>query len=204
MLPTSPARNLYCYHYRAYEARTTGAPGSYGKKHIPRWDGGRDSSGRNFKPVWPKLEAIATAQGVNLATLMEATFATANVHVPFPPTQVASVRGLTTCQQYRGVAASEAAIRLSCERHTFLMAAERVVRLQQLPTSMAAKQALVDSGNTLSPLFRYCASHSMGDAALTARFEAAAADELARSWFALTNGWKEFIPAEISQRAASI
>ena len=170
---------------------------------MPCWDGGRDNRGKAHKPVWPKIAAMAAGE-IRLATLMEAAFHEPKGFRPPLPNMIPAATGLAAYRHYRQHGEKWARDRLDGYRKEFSLAAGRASRLQGIPPGAAAKQVLRDPSAGLSPLFRHCTAIAGGALPLALEYEALAADELARSWFALSAGWGDYIPNELRRKAATI
>lgn len=82
------ARRVYCSYMNRYLYLTTGNPSSYGSKVIPHYDGtstGRPRpgeaivhrSGRDYKPVWPKIANSAIKNDLSVIELIRSQFESA-------------------------------------------------------------------------------------------------------------------------------
>jgi len=84
---TIEARRVYCAFARKYFKTNKGIISDYGSKHLPHYDGtstekpkyGRaivHKSGKDYKPVWPKIAKSADSNGLTVIELIRAQFDT--------------------------------------------------------------------------------------------------------------------------------
>jgi hypothetical protein len=59
-------RSLYCFYRCQFVVRTTGRDCDFGSRPIPRYDGGTDSDGRHYQPVWPRLTRFILEKELDL------------------------------------------------------------------------------------------------------------------------------------------
>lgn len=111
------ARRVYCMFMRDCLQRSTGKRSSYGAGVMPAYDGtstGRPrpgeaithKSGRDYKPVWPKIAKCAQSNDVTILELVRAQFSTVNGLAP-SATACSSQRAATTAVAFRDSAKQE-------------------------------------------------------------------------------------------------
>ena len=154
------ARRVYCMFMRRYLLRSKGQSSNYGSAPLPHYDGtssGRPRpgeavlhrSGKDFKPVWPKIAKCAQTNKLSVIELIRSQF----------DTSISGAPGAQACHSSR--AASMALRRRDPERQeTFnlmdsyksVMGIELAKSMPHLKTGDAFIDVIISSGT--SPLFK--------------------------------------------------
>jgi hypothetical protein len=193
-------RELYCIARRRHEAKQ-GKVSEFGEDEIPRWDGGMDSNGREYQPVWPKVVAFCMKHGLDPATLVKAIFD--NNQSPHPPVPT-SLYGTTALSLYSTQALSERLL-IKHELSTYTNQANKYfvsfsVREKAEP-ALAWRLVVEENPPLLSPLFRYCLAVKAGFDDLADKYRDAAMHEYFWAKDAYDEVWSEWIPEELRMLA---
>jgi len=92
----SQVRNIYCICYRDFSNDP-----EYGRKHMPRWDGGETAHGSTHRPVWPRIAAVIVAQDADPLQFIRAQFVGVRRATPPRPNQLYNEEAVARWQNYR-------------------------------------------------------------------------------------------------------
>jgi hypothetical protein len=194
-------RTAYILAYRRHHLAHTGAPTSYGRGPIPRWDGGEDASGRHYRPVWFDLARVALANEVAPHDLVEACFSAWGDKLPPRPTNLKDPLVVRRAQRRPGAAAEELRTALAIQTTVWRGATDELIRHYQFAEDVAAGMALRDGTLEMSSVFRYCMGFAAGDTTVTSVFEEGAARQYACRRAAYDAAWDALIPPPLKALA---
>lgn len=193
------ARSLYVFHRRAAEEAITGEPCRIGSKTVPAWDGGVDRNGRRHKAAWPKVAALIAKVDADPAVYVEAAFASRVSGPPPQPNMLLGEAAVERFNRYVDESPRRARDLLRIESDAFVAAVYSAERRYGLDVEEAAVTALRDPVNGLSPLFRVATATRGGASEAVVVFRQAALLQLAVRRHALTVGWGDLVPLDLSR-----
>lgn len=194
-------RTFYVLAFREHELRKRGVLSDYGSRPIARYDGGKDSAGYTFKPLWPKVAEFVLANGLDGQTLVNAVFRSWDETKPPPPNLLLSRRVLSDYAAYAEFERHELANLLNSYQVRFQT--EVYVRQKQTgrDTEAAAAAVIEDGLCSFSPLFRYCMAEAAGHARLAAKFHDSAFQQYLLRRTGYDQTWGDVIPAQLRTEA---
>ncbi len=196
-------RWLYVCARRQFN-KAQGKPTSYGADVIPQWDGGQDSMGRTFKPIWPKIAKFFRAHDLDPAECVTAAFAAAKHGTPPNPTALCDTKliGIKDAM-YELLRERLYAQRVSCEQQLAVLVSRAKAYLH-FDEPEAVKHVLTAESSQFDALFRYCAGVRMGLQPTVERYHEAA---LARYFWVprlFDEVWGDWIPESLRQEAQTV
>jgi hypothetical protein len=195
-------RTYYILEYRRHvESKQGGAPCTYGCHPIPQWDGGVDAEGRvHDRPIWFEIVRYALSHAINPILLVRGTFRQWSSRRPPFPNQFANALSL---QRARALTDPPVVFsdNLKLEDHRFKSAVTLHQLYNHMDVEAAARRALHDPTNDLSPLYRYCVGKLGGADDVAARFKQEAFRMYVFDRETYDAAWGERIPQEL--RAAA-
>jgi|JI10StandDraft_1071094.scaffolds.fasta_scaffold21844_4 hypothetical protein len=155
-------RRLYCMQYR----QTKPSSSDYGEHPIARWDGGIDSAGKVFKPVWPKLAELVVDGQLDPYAFIRRGFAVYRTKATPPtPSQLQSEAVLSEYRRYKATIVAD--LRDYWDRECLELDMRRRVLLATISNvseHAATITALLDTPTPTgdAAMFRYVAAAIMG------------------------------------------
>lgn len=149
-------------YYRIFTGK-----GSYGRKPIPKWDGGEDQHGNQHKPVWPKIAQFILNIGADVETFVEAQFLAPRVDRSPYPTSFYNDAAIARYHQYQRVKLPDIADRFRAELLSITTTATCFIAGLQWSEERAVATAVCDQLQVVaSPLTRYFFGVAAGCAAV--------------------------------------
>lgn len=202
-------RDAYIINRTAADT-TVGLAGRY--KPAPVFDGGKSRSGKEYKPVWPKIARFMLKHRLCPYVATQALFSQfAEAGRPPFPTHVASDKRLKlyrTAQKHvaEGVKASLMS-NIGYARSRVLVAQSKDGGSRKDITA----RVILDGEGVLSDLFCYCLARSEGLDKLAEQFEAAAVIQFLAAEEAYRKHWRQWLPEDflslvrqVSQRSGRL
>lgn len=197
-------RTLYVLNYRRQEAVKFGTPGMYGAKRMPRWDGGADSSGRKFKPVWPRIAQHLQSIDGDPERYIAAQFMDLGLDTPPFPNMLASAAATKKYREFARTFEQRLKQELLAQHGYLLMEIERLTRIRGLSETDATLTALADPLVSLSGLYRYCIAERIGERTLAERFHDGALPQYFCVATTYDRAWGDFIPGGLRDEVAKL
>lgn len=186
-------RQHYILQHRHYVETHGGGPCNYGQHPMPRWDGGVDSAGRKYRPVWYGIVRYALENGVSPLTLIRETFRSWRSATPPYPNMFTNPAALSRARAATG-AYQDVRDNLRLAHDIFRAAATTNHLVYGLDLERAARRALHDTYNDLTALYRYCMGVKGEAADVAERFHEAALTEYIIDRQAYDAAWGDLIP----------
>jgi hypothetical protein len=195
-------RTYYILEYRRHvETKQGGGPCTYGSQPIPRWDGGRDGQGKVYdKPVWFDIVRYALSNSISPILLVRGTFREWKSPTPPFPNQFANALSLRRARMLAD-AYTVYSENLKMEDHRFKAATTVHQLYDKMDVEAAARRALNDPTNELSPLYRYCVGTIGGADDVAERFKQEAFRMYVFDREAYDATWGDRIPDELRKAA---
>ena len=168
-------RSIYCAEYR----RACPAAATYGDEEIPHWDGGRDSFGRNHRPIWPRLADFFMQHQLDPIVYIQAAFALRRGRTPPAPNTLTHGDILSHYYQITAERSSEIAESWHRQREVVQTEIWALKRLYPAQTDRAIQVTAICDRHRVQagPLLRYCMATEFGLHELAADFLRQAAVE---------------------------
>jgi hypothetical protein len=149
-------REVWFTAWRWHHYHTTGRRSNFGRSYIPRWDGGLDTAGRQYQPLWPRVAAFLAENGVtDIRTFVQAMFDDSRT----PPPDPSVLLSASTLASYRKCPdpTRRVADALRVQKNEYGRALHQA-RLFYPDPSTARLAVLLDRSVSLSALFRFLAA----------------------------------------------
>jgi hypothetical protein len=192
-------RRAWVAAVRRMHERNSGRPSGY--KSQPRWDGGTDSAGRFYQPVWPRLVSAALAAGVDPAELVDTLFETWPSDTAPLPTMLVSPDNLRAHQRRQTKRRAFVQAAAPAEEAAWRSAVWAVSQTQPDPEAVT-RFVLNDLSVQVSPAFRYAMARAAGMTDLAARWRDQAVCQVARDLAYYKEFWNKLLPRDLTEDAA--
>ena len=176
-------------------------------RSCPRWDGGEDpSSGKEFKPVWPKIIAAAGRENVDPVRLISAVFLYAVGPRPPEPLECCTEKALAYLKQtlkeggdqIRGSLASNREVEYQVVAFSLPVGGAS----SQEELNLACRKAVGSVSAALSPIYRVCRAAQLSDKQLFSQYFQTALRQYVADQPVYDDVWGDFIPQELKDAAA--
>ncbi len=190
-------RRAYIRNRKHFIGAVEGEPSSYGDKSLNKWDGKKTAYGVQHKPVWPNITKEVSNITDDYEGYVNAQFQllSAITHKIAPP-QPNQLLCNTARLNYKNHVAHAPQFynnKLKSEHNTFDMESDRIDDWYGVASDEAAwEMILSNTGNGLSPLFRFCVAYS--EDLSYEIFQTEALDQLLLDPRSYLDYWKEIIP----------
>ncbi len=171
----------------------------WGNHPIPRYDGGADASGRNFKSVWVKLARFVVANGLNPDLYIRAQFR-GRIASPPEPTQLMSSGALSVYHQTTANRIALCSARFLAQKTRYFLEVQALGAGRQVVRCSDDQINLSVLGNLslpLSALFRYCLGVRGEREIIIHRFRNEATIQYIGDQEAYDQVWGTWIPDEL-------
>ena len=201
------ARSVYCECVRDWEA-ARGRESEFGSSPVPRYDGGRDASGKLHDTIWPRLATYLVQNGCEISGFIRCQFACANPARRPEPKLMMTSEAMANYARYRAGLADDLKCQLHVEVGNARLGLLKVRHLQKVLgwTEHQAHVSLVmDAALNISPLMRYALACQFNELASAARWLPEAARQYLECPAAYDAVWGEkYINAQLRQQATGI
>lgn len=181
----------------------------YGRGRIPRWDGGRDRNGRNYKPVWPELAVFFVSNGYDPERMISLCFNNWQQSRPPTPRDLMSDWAV---HKYKKSESTESSVEVTTLKRRFAS------YFDELKSRIACELSLTSAtGRTneqvaetllldivsyrASPLFRYCMASELSLPKVAEAFLAEALEEYVHNRQVYEAAWGAVIPDALRNQA---
>ncbi|MBR0192814.1 MAG: hypothetical protein IJQ31_12210 [Thermoguttaceae bacterium] len=138
-------RHVYYYMYNGFHKTY------YGRNTYPLYDGGKDRSGRNHRPLWPKLVAKLKEHDIDITHYLETVMEKHHIDRPQETVLPEYIREyVETLKNYSGIRKS-----MEIEERFLIDKARMRMHDYKLEFTDAAKRILGDLTIDASPLAKY-------------------------------------------------
>lgn len=194
-------RDLWVVEYRDYELRTKGKATGWGSRHMNQWDGGQNTtSGKSYKPVWPKIAEFCLAYDLEPETLLHALFYRRVDYPPMPN----QAHGADALDKYRNYTAPGTNLEIKTELiHAFESQKQRALSdvftkktYYKLDESTAWRVTIASDDKSLTPLFRFCVAKNQGWEDVAEQYVAQATKQYKRFADLYDEVWGDWIPMD--------
>jgi hypothetical protein len=152
-------RAVWVEEYRAHRQRATGRPSGYTPG--PSWDGGRDASGRDHKPLWPRVaDFVIRNEVTDPAAFVRAQFPPGLTRPPYP-NLLTTAQALLNYREFRPRLVEGLRLALASQAHEFRRKAASACTLYGR-SRRALEHVLGDANAGLSALFRFAVARREG------------------------------------------
>jgi hypothetical protein len=171
-----------------------------------RFDGGEDSDGKTFSPVWPKIAQFMVRHGLDPRTCIRKRFEKSMGYNPPWPNQIAVASYLDL---YRGISEvlteEEVALGFRLDKEYCRIAATdgRYDRKDK-SSEWKWKAILLDFTLSISPLMRYCLAKELKLESVAAQLEMRAVSQYVKAPNAYNKVWGKAITDELRQYSTEI
>jgi len=183
---------------RLFHQRKHGGISKYNSN--PMWDGGYDvKTYRNYsKPIWNDIVALHKAEDVSTDAVIFYVFKHWMSDQAPTPRELLNIHNVKNARNMWQEDCHAIRVRLTSDRNKLLSARWQVLQTTPDP-EQAAKIALNDAGNSLSPLFRYCVALKMGHDDIAERWKKAAEIQFLKSPMAYVSDkeWGDLLPSDV-------
>jgi hypothetical protein len=171
---------------------------------MPHWDGGVDAQGRHHPPLWPKLAGEILDQGLDPEDLVRACFHGRSPEHPPYPNQLMTAATLEKYEKRRASKVDELRLELRLQGqqadhhfHTRMCA-------NGWDSTRAWAYTLMDLGNGLCPLYRYCGAVLEGRTQIAAFWHDRALEDYLDCRVEYDLVWGAHIPDGLRQEADAL
>lgn len=164
-------RGHYCFAVRWFYEQRTGQVSYYGRRRIPKWDGGTDEAGKKHVPYWPKLAIGCLESRLQPRRLVKVLFQRHEGSTPPFPTQLLSDNNRRAYAEYQKGEIESVRLELALQQQVFATSMSHYVHTYRKTPELAAKLALVDSDQDWLPVFAYIQAKELGIKDLAAEWK---------------------------------
>lgn len=193
-------RDIWIAEVRRHNQVNTGKPSNY--LPGPRLDGGVDSHGAKFKPLWPKVAAFVAKHSLDPINFIKAQFSKGLP--PTSPSMLLGDRAISRYKQFVGNKELDKDIKLAKEIQTRQIkdSLEYYLRLYSFDTKAAYKALLLDDRISIGPLMKYCLAKSIGEDDIATAYLEPAAWVYLEAPAVYDEVYKELITEELRTKAS--
>jgi hypothetical protein len=197
-------RELWIEEKRKYAQSQGGNQTKY--KPGPRLDGGCDSVGRSFKPIWPRLAKFVLDYKLDPVAFVRSQFESCKGRPPVSPQMLTSSMAL---QRYRHYTANNVNIvELQLARDIQIRSARDAIELNKRlygPTSLDVyRDVILDVNVAITALFRYMLAIECNIPELAQRWYEQALKQYMYEQDAYDLVWGPLIPQDLKLRATNV
>ena len=176
-------------------------PGQRGFTVHPKWDGGKDSRGRQYKPIWPKIARFMFEHRLDVSACLLLRFELATEkQYPPNPDDVATPRYLEDYKAVSQETVADLGFMLNAEKELCLVEISEANASFSINGKPAWIMVLGNDDLALSPLFRYCLASSEGLTDLVKKNEIEAILQYIVSTRGYDKAWAEWIPTKFKKQ----
>ncbi len=195
-------RTIY-FRNRRNLAMISGNPDEFCVDHkYPTWDGGQNRWGNNCKPVWPAIMQHIKDNDCDIEGFVTAQFqaisAISTKWQPPPPNHLKTNTAVCIHREYVIDAQNQFRRELTTQHHIFEN--EYITKENCFPGATPPEYWLLilqDTGNSLTPLYRYCIGRSQKLEEIYDIFRLAAYDQFLLDPANYIRYWTDMIPTEL-------
>jgi hypothetical protein len=169
--------------------------------HYPTWDGGKNRWGNNCKPVWPAIIQHINNNNCDIEGFVTAQFqaivAISAKWQPPPPNHLKTNTAVRIYHDYNITAQNQFRCSLVTQHHVFEN--EYITKEGFFPGATPAEYwilILQDTGNALTPLYRYCIGRAQKFEKICDMFQLSAYDQFLLDPVNYIRYWTDMIPNE--------
>ena len=196
-------RTAYIRNRKHFISSVSGEYSSYGDKGLNKWDGKKTPHGVQYKPVWPEIANNVSDITDDYEGYIHAQFfriaAITNKIEPPQPNQLGCNAARNNYKNHVSQAEQYYKNKLKSETNLFESEYQRINDWYEVADDEAAwNLVLANTGNGLSPLFRFCVAYS--EELLSRRiFQAASLNQLLLDPTSYQHYWKDVLPEHFMQ-----
>lgn len=196
-------RQIYIEERRDFHRKRGQHISASNYKPSPQWDGGKNSRGYKFKPIWPKIAAVVAENALDPRLFVRACFEAADKYAP-EPNILLSKSALDNYQKHSAEGGKyDLNTSLALAKEVFKSRLYYYVDQTDMEQADILTAVLFDETLQMSPLFRYCMSIRFDLIPVRKEYFKAAVLEYVRDREEYDRCWSDVLPESLRTNADS-